>query len=317
MTYGLEDDCRMMFFGSLLSADIMSAPCTPTDADDITKIELSDAMYDDLRATKNTDEQLSAEANPDWDWDTVLHAKFDDDLSAGNINWNLEDVSHLIIKRKRLDEFKWTTIKVQKVNNVKDFNTRGIDITAAPQQTYQYAAVPIIRNFEGFYSIRDVEVKSDSILIADKDGIWSTRLTDNYLDNTSVMPQQTITTMYDRYPTIIRNSAANYEEITVNAQFVPYKDDGCSANLDDDQARVNYNNNAKMFLRNGNTKILKSIDGNMWLVYVTTPPTDTAENHYKNRKISFTCTEIGNPDSEEDLYNAGLIPTVTQEWWSR
>lgn len=308
----------MIFLGSIFCADVMSVPCTPTNIDNITKIELSDAMYDDLRVTKNTSEALSAEVSSGgWDWDTVLHAKFDGDLSAGNVNWNFEDVSHLIIKRKKADEFKWTTIKVQKINNVKDFNARDIDITAASQQTYQYAAVPIIRGFEGFYSIKEIEVKSDSLLIADKDGIWSTRLTDNYLDSTSVMPQQTITTMYDRYPTIIRNSAANYEEITVNAQFFPYAEDGCNVNLNDEQARVDYNNNAKMFLRNGNIKILKSIDGNIWLVYVTTPPSDTAENHYKNRKITFVCTEVGNPDSEEDLYNAGLIPTVTQEWWHR
>lgn len=315
MTCGSEAN-NMIFLGSMLSADIMSVPCTPTDINDITRIELSDAMYDDLRVTKNVTEELSSVVNPNWDWDTILHAKFDGNTSAGNVNWDLESVSHLIIRRKQIDEFKWTTIKVQKVKSIKDFNTYDIDITAAAQHTYQYAAVPIIRSMEGFYSIDTVDVKSQSLLIADRDEIWDTKLTDNYLDNTSVVPSNVVTTMYDRYPTIVRNTAANYEEITVNAQFFPLKDDGCSYDIED-QKRIDYNKRAKMFLRNGNVKILKSIDGNIWLVYVTTPPSDTAVDHYKNRKITFSCTEVGDPNSEEDLYNAGLIPTVTPEWWNR
>jgi hypothetical protein len=123
--------------------------------------------------------------------------------------------------------------------------------------------------------------------------------------------------MYDKYPTIVRNTEANYEQITVNAQFFPIDEDDCSYIVDDDRRRIEYNNAAKMFLRNGNSKIIKSCDGNIWLVYINTPPTDTAENDYQNRKISFGAVEIGDPNDEEDLFEAGLIPNVTEEWWNR
>ena len=43
----------MIFLGSMFCADIMSVTCTPTDIDNITKIELSDGVYDDLRVSKN------------------------------------------------------------------------------------------------------------------------------------------------------------------------------------------------------------------------------------------------------------------------
>ena len=101
----------MIFCGSLLCADIMSVACTPTDIDNITRIELSDGIYDDLRVTHNVTEELSSEINQEWDWDTILHAKFDGNTSAGNVDWDLDRVSYLLVKRKKVDEFKWITLE--------------------------------------------------------------------------------------------------------------------------------------------------------------------------------------------------------------
>ena len=306
----------MICCGSLFCADVMSVACTPTDISNITRIELSDGIYDDLRATQNVTEELSSEINQEWDWDTILHAKFNDNTSAGNVDWDLDSVSYLLIKRKKVNEFKWITLEVRETKTIEDFNLRNIDITATPNYEYQYAAVPIINGVEGFYSIDTVKVLINSLFIGDRDEVWCTDISDNYLDNVSQVPQQSVVTMYDRYPTIVRNTAANYEEITVNAQFFPTEEDGCTIDLDgDEQKRIDYNNRAKMFLRNENTKILKSMDGNIWLVYVTTPPSDTAVDDYRNRKITFTCTEVGDVNNEEDLYEAGLI-TAESQWWN-
>ena len=306
----------MICCGSLFCADVMSIACTPTDINNITRVELSDGMYDDLRVTHNITEELSSEVNQEWDWDTILHAKFNSNTSAGNVDWDLDRVSYLLIKRKKVNEFKWITLEAHETKTIEDFNLRNIDITATPNYEYQYAAVPIINGVEGFYSIDTVKVLINSLFIGDRDEVWCTDISDNYLDNVSQVPQQSVVTMYDRYPTIVRNTAANYEEITVNAQFFPTEEDGCTINLDgDEQKRVDYNNRAKMFLRNENAKVLKSMDGNIWLVYVTTPPQDTAVDDYKNRKITFTCTEVGDINDEEDLYEAGLI-TAESQWWN-
>lgn len=302
----------------MFSADVMSVPCTPTGVDDITTITLSNGWYDDLRVTQNVTEPLSSEVNHYWDWDTILHAKFNDHTSAGNVDWNFKEVSHLLIKRKLADEFQWITLDVRKVSKIEDFNLKNVDLTAIPNCEYQYAAVPIINGMEGFYFKDNVSVTSHCLMIADRDEVWCTNITDNYLDNTSVVPSSIVTTMYDRYPTIISNSAANYEEITVNAQFFPTADDECTYELYDDKKRIAYQQKAKRFLRNGNSKILKSIDGNVWLVYIHQPPSDTATDNDQNRKLSFGAVEIGDIHSEEDLWEAGLISeTVTEEWWNQ
>ena len=307
----------MMFFGDLLSGNVMSVPCTPTDIDNITKVELSNGWYDDLRITHNVEEELSSEVNQDWDWDTILHAKFDDSVGAGNVLWNFDTVSHLLIKRKKVDDFKWITLEVHKIETIEDFNIRNIDKTAKPNYQYQYAAVPIKNGVEDFYSTCDVEVKSNCLVIIDKDEIWYTNLTDNYLDSTSVTPNTVVETMYDTYPTIVRNTNANYETIDVSAQFFPVsEDDNCSIDIENDQRRIDYSDKVKMFLRNGKAKILKSEDGRCFLGYVTTPPTDTADSDYRNRKISFSITEVGNIENEQDLYDNGFSD-VTQEWWNK
>lgn len=305
----------MMFFGDLLSGNVMSVPCTPTNVENITKVELSNGMYDDLRITHNVEEELGSEINQDWDWDTILHAKFDNSVGAGNVLWTFDSVSHLLIKRKKIDEFKWITLEAHKIEPVEDFNIRNIDKTARPNYQYQYAAVPIVNGVEGFYSINEVEVKSDCLVIADADEIWCTNLTDNYLDSTSVVPNTVVETMYETYPTIVRNTNENYETIDVNASFYPVDED-CMIDMEDDQRRINYSDKAKMFLRNGKGKILKSCDGRCFLGYVTTPPTDAADSDYRNRKISFSITEIGNIDDEEDLYSCGFTD-VESQWWNR
>jgi hypothetical protein len=306
----------MIFLGNLFCADEMTASFTPTCVDNINNIELTGGWYDDLMASSDVESELSSEIQQDWNFDTILHAKFEENTAAGNVSWDFDTVSHLLIKRKKDDDFKWITIYVQAVNTIGDFNVNGTDITASAGATYKYAAVPIFMGTEGFYSVDEVEVKSKSLLIADNDEIWNTHLTNNFLDRTSVMPSSVLTTMYGKYPTIVRNTSANYEEITVEAQFFPVGEDGCTYIMDDHN-RVLYNKKIKAFLTNGKAKILKSQSGEIWLVYVTTPPTDSATDHYRNRKLSFTVTEIGDPESEEDLYNAGLIPSVSEEWWQK
>ena len=178
----------MMFFGDFFCGNEMSIPCTPTDINNITIVEISNAWYDDLRITKNIEEELSSAINQDWDWDTILHAKFDGSLGAGNVLWSFDTVSHLLIKRKKIDDFKWITLEVRKVETMNDFNLRNIDKTAVPNFTYQYAAVPIKHGVEGFYSICEVDVKSNCLVIVDRDEIWATPIHDGFFDSTSVTP---------------------------------------------------------------------------------------------------------------------------------
>ena len=54
----------------------------------------------------------------------------------------------------------------------------------------------------------------------------------------------------------------------------------------------------------------------MWIIQITPNPTDNADTVYNNRKITFSWVEIGDVNSEEDLYYLGLSD-VSPEWWSQ
>lgn len=308
-----------MFFldSSFLCGDVMSIPCTPTGIANINHIEIGSAEFDDLYVTKNTAAQLTENCPKEWDFKTILYAKFDDNTLASNVDWSLKSVSHLLIKRRKANAFKWMTLLVKQVENIEDFDISFRDITGADSTDYQYAVVPLLNGMEGSYSTADVHCKTQNLVIADEDEIWSTMITDGFCDAVSNVPSSAVITMYDKYPTIIRNTSANYETVNITASFIPTdEENSCDLLYDDNAVRTSYSKRFKEFLTNGKTKLLKNIDGRIWLGYITTPPTDSAGEVYYNRTLTFGLTETGDAESEEDLYEAGLI-TAAKEWWNQ
>ncbi len=47
----------------------------------------------------------------------------------------------------------------------------------------------------------------------------------------------------------------------------------------------------------------------------TPNPTDTANQEYNDREISWSWVEVGDVNSEEDLYYLGFSE-ITEEWWN-
>ena len=305
----------MFFLGfNFLGADETCIPVSPTIEQENNAVELSNCMADALAITGNVTDELTADINMQWDFDTVLIADFNHDTLAGNIKWALDTLSHVTIKRRIVGDYKWITIAVKEITDVNDLNIRGTDITCESLE-YEYAVVPIMNGGDGEYSGTIVDVTNTDLVLIDKTGIYHTPLTDGYCDVTDVHPNSTLELLHHVYPAIVRNTMANYETINVSGIFLP--EGVCDLNevFNDDRRRVLFNREVKRFITNGRMKILKNVDGQCWLVYVTTPPTDTADNDYQVRKLTFGCTETGDLKSEADLYYAGLLD-VPEEFWS-
>ena len=313
----------MFFLGfNFLGADELACPISPTIQSDNTSVELSSVKADILAITRDVEFTPTETVNTTWDFSTILIAGFDGNTIAGNVNWVLDNISHVVIKRRVVGTYRWMTIAVKEIHSVEDLNIGGTDITCESLE-YEYAVVPMNNSIEGTYSTSVVDVTNDDLVVIDNTGIYHTPLTDGYCDVVDVHPNSVLELLHNKYPTVVRNTIANYETITVEGDFLPYDDKDCLnlniLNEDDDnhndRKRILYRREIKDFLTNGRTKILKNIDGQCWLVYVTTPPSDTADNFYNIRKLSFGCTEIGDLKSERDLYYAGLLD-VPEEWWT-
>lgn len=311
----------MFFLGlNFLGADELTVPLTPTETTVIDAIELMNVQAYWLVASKDTTSTLTSKVSTEWDFNTILAANYNSTTQAGNINFILETISEIKVKRRIYGTYTWVTLKVQDVkNNVKNLNIKGVDLTSESLK-YEYALVPVLNNAEGKYTIVVADVSNTDLTLIDKTGIYHTPITDGFCDTVDVHPNQVLELLHNKYPTVVRNTIANYETINVTGNFVPIDDNNCSytqafdTDFDSDRRRVLYSREVKNFLTNGYTKVLKNVDGQCWLVYVTTPPSDTADGFYNIRKLTFGCTETGDLKKEEDLFYAGLLDVPEQYW---
>lgn len=304
----------MLFLETMFCGSDLALSPTPTFVDKITYVELKNGMYDDLYITKDVESEPTNIVPEEWDFNTILHATFNDTTNAGNVNWSTSTVSHLLIKRRINGEFNWKTINIKEINSIEDFKITGIDYTNASHVTYDYAVVPTLYGAENDYSIISVESIFSGIFLVEKDKIYGTQITDGYCDTTRNFPSSTVVTINNRKPTDIRTSIANYDSGTCSGNWITVSEEGCELEIED-KIRIPFQRELIDFLSDGYPKLLKHFDGRIWLVKIEDQITDSADTAYNNRKLTFSWTEIGDYKSEEDMYYANLSD-VTEEWWS-
>ena len=150
--------------------------------------------------------------------------------------------------------------------------------------------------------------------------VWGTDITDGFCDTTRNIPSSNVELLNSKYPVFVRNTIANYDTGTCKASFMPFVTDENDCELaygsEYDYKRIQYQRKFMDFICDGVPKILKMPDGRMWIVQITPNPTDTANVKYNNREISWSWVEIGDVNSEEDLYYLGLSD-ISPEWWNK
>ncbi|MCM1234800.1 MAG: hypothetical protein NC489_32255 [Ruminococcus flavefaciens] len=307
----------MFICGSTFIGGELACALTPTGIENINYVELKNGIYDDLYITKSTDFELTHEFPKEWDFNTVLWAKFNNTTDAGNIDWDLEATSHIILKSRTEGNFKWKTIVVKEVHEIEDFVINYPDYFVASGEPVEYAVVNIMSGCEGTYAVTRVTSKFNKMFLIEGGTVWGTEITDGFCDTTRNIPSSTVELLHRRYPIFIRNTIANYDTGNCKGAFVPLDEDSCEFAYDSerDYERIKYQRAFMDYICDSIPKILKLPDGRLWLVQVTPNPTDTANQQYNDREISWSWVEIGSVNSEEDLYYLGFSE-VTEEWWN-
>ena len=308
----------MFICGSNLCGGNLACALTPTAVNGINYIELKNGIYDDLYLTKATGFALDSKITAGWDFDTILWAKFNNNTNAGNVDWSVDTVSHLLLKRRLINDFKWNTLAVKEIHDMDDFVIYHNDYRNASGAVYEYAVVPVLYGTEGLYSSCTVDSKFDQLFIIEDEMVYGTEFTDNFCDTTRNIPSSTVELLNSKYPVFIKNTIANYDTGTCKGEFVPLDEDECTADFspEGDYKRIRAQKETMDMISDGIPKILKLSDGRIWLIQTTPNPADTADQTYNNRYITFSWVEIGDIDSEEDLYYLGLSD-VTEEWWNK
>lgn len=313
-----------MFLKNFLSGSD-SYSLTPTNLDKIKTIKMYDGMYDDLYITRNVEDVETLDIPEAWTDDTIFHAKFRGVTQAGNFGTDMDYVSDILIKRRIKGTNEWTTIATSSLleNNQliaegkqpSDFNFGDDDYFVRSGKEYEYAIVSYANGLEGNYDIRDVKCDFNCISVCEKDKVYSTIAEVGACDTTRNGNGSTQELLNRRYPVRYEYGESNYDTIDVSGLWVDLIN-CCELDFENN---IDYMYAFKDFLMDGKAKILKHPDGRIWLIGVNKESgiKDSQEDDVEEKRIiSFSATEIGDYNSEKDLYDNGLSD-VSREFWSR
>lgn len=295
------------FIGYNFFADSNSLDSTPSSVDNITSTKLSNAIFDHFNVTKNTNTEFSTTIPANWDYDTILDASFEGNLNAGNVDFLIEQIDAIKIKRRIKGSFNWLTLETISINIVEDLNFVFNDLLNSYGVEYEYALVPMLNEVEGNYIINSVLSKFNGVFIGDSQQTFKFLYDVEYGTNARNQQVGTFQPLGKQYPIIIANGLLSYESGSVSATIL--NDDYEETGIIKPTEIVEKKTIIKDFLTNKKAKILKDWNGNIWLCMVT----DNAQVTYRTKssmsipQIQFNWVQIGDANNQSDLYNNGVI----------
>ena len=292
-----------MFMGRYYCGSGEAMSSTPTNIQDITYIEISNGIYDELFGSDNPNIEMN-NSSKKWDFDTRFYAKFQNNLMAGNVDYAASMVSSVRIKRRKNDEHQWFTVFDIHIDTNDDFEFELIDRYAQGSQDYYYAMIPVIEHVEGNINKNSITSKFNNYFILDKDIsypiIFNTNLNVELNKNIGI-----VNTLGSKYPFVISNGLSQYKTGTLKFSLAPMVN--CEINVDDG---YNYRTQFEEWIINGKPKILKDWTGQIYMMDITSSiPIDYTYYNLPSYQIQFT--EIGNPLSETDMYNNNFIDVIS------
>lgn len=314
----------MLFLGSSLIGDSSSYTLAPSNVTEVNHVTLEDGVFDTLCVNDDVIKyDIDSPIPEKWDVSTIMFAKFDDSTSAGAFDVDIDLVDGMLIKRCEIGdlnpEHKWLTINYIDVSGltpdekIELLNSPYYDNTNKSMATYEYA-ITLLSGTEEIGTVSSlVESSFDGIFITDDEQTWGTIVTDAFVNTTRNIAKSYQTTLNYRYPVVTTAAVINYDSGNATGEFVPFDPEACQL-IYEDATRNAYQKRFMDFLTNYKAKILKTMDGRIWLVDVNPSPTDSANGIYYRRNVSFNWTEIGDYNSQADMYYNKLYD-VPEKYW--
>ena len=245
------------FIGYNFFSDGDALNSAPSDVNGITAIELSNGIFDHFNISKDTKKTFGTSKPLEWDYDTVINANFDGNLNGGNIDFVIEQISAIKIKRRVKGEFDWMLLTEVPINSVEDLIFVFNDRLNAQDTEYEYAFVPILNDVEGNYIISSVLSKFNGVFIGDSESTYKLLYDVNYGSNSRNQQVGRFEPLGRQYPVIVANGLLSYESGSVSATIL--NDDFEKSGKIDRKEVVKKKDILKNFLTNHKPKILKDL----------------------------------------------------------
>lgn len=297
------------FVGYNFFADGNALDSAPSVVANVTNSQLTNAIFDHFNLSRNTSMPFSTEKPTEWNFDTILDADFDGNLNGGNVDFLINQIQAVKIKRRIKGTFKWLTMKTIPINTVEDLSFAFIDRLNAYGTEYEYAFVPVLNDVEGDYIINSILSQFNGVFIGDMDSTYKFLYNVKYGNNARNQEVGLFKPLGRQYPVIVANGLLSYESGSVSADIL--NDDYEETGVFDPVATVAKKDILKDYLTNRKPKILKDWNGNIWLCIIT----DNVSVNYREGtgmgipNVEFNWVEIGDPNTQMDLYVNGMLDT--------
>lgn len=281
----------------------------PSQVDNITTVELTNAIFDHFNVTRDTTIPVSTTIPDQWTYDTILDANFEGNIDAGNVDFLVSQITSIKIKRRVKGTFNWLTLETIPINDLSDLTFIFTDRLNKYGIEYEYALVPTIEGAEGNYIITEILSKFNGVFIGDAEQSFRFLYE---VDNQFTQNQQigVFTPLGKSYPIIVANGQQNYKSGSFSGMIL--NDSYDETKTIDTVATATKMEAILQYLTNKKAKVLKDWNGNEWLIIITgTPQVSYASGSGIGIPIvQFGWTEIGDANNQQDLYNFGIINEV-------
>lgn len=282
----------------------------PTNVTNITSTKLENGIYDHYNVELEADSDYNNVIPTGWDVNTLMDANFNGNINASSISESASDITEIRIKRRVKGEFDWITIKDVYVDDVSDINIVFNDNTNQSGVQYEYTFVPVMNGVEGGYGISEVWSEFRGVYICDADTIYKFYAGVQYGNTDAVQQIGVYAPFGSKYPVVISNGLINYQTGSVSGYVLPDSNEGVELFTNETRRQLmEQRNELVKFLTNKKAKIIKDWNGQAWLCFITGNPSTSYEQNTGMglMRVSADWTEIGDVNSEEDLYDTGLL----------
>lgn len=292
-----------MFLGQCFTCTPESLASTPPVSSAITTLTVEHAIFDETYVSNAVVEidDFDGTIPTEWDWDTRLHAYFEEDLYGGNVDFTESIVESIRIKKRTSKDSKFMTIYEKPILVNADFDITILDYFE-PVGNVEYSCVPIISGAESNYIIASVKSNFDSYFLCEKDVSYPMIL-DMSFNKTLNQRTSVVETFGRQYPIIIKNGNLKYYSGDIECTFI--EPDEYDWKISDSW---NYRNIIYDMLTNGRPKILKDFEGNIWMMAITSEVTESSD-HWQHITTKFSVAECGDAYYVGDLYDNDFIDT--------
>lgn len=281
-----------------------------------TNIDLGIGEWDMLYIDNNNDVTFNTENGlpSEWGSTTALWAKFEGNLSAGNLDFDISELNYILIAKREAtgsDNLVYEPVDIIKKEN---FSTSKVNIIydriVQRNKEYDYIAIPVLQDGTESTSLYAQYLTNKKVdwcghYIFDGVSEWHCRYNTSLSwirnHNTSV-----VNTLSGAYPYIVQMSQNNYDTITIGGTHLLTTDGEIIGNEDELKNSPEYNKLYDNFITNGKPKLIRDYSGRMWIASLNGNVEHSSEGVYYNISTTHTFEEIGDANNIDDLYQYGF-----------